>query len=54
MEVDKIPKHWEWEVCRIEKEHNAENTHINIDNTIDGGGNSHPGVYSYFTYRIYK
>jgi len=21
MEVDKIPKQWDWEVCRIEKEH---------------------------------
>jgi len=38
-EVDKIPKQWKWEVCRIEKEH-AQNTHINIDSTTDGGENT--------------
>jgi len=42
MEVDKIPKQWEWEVCTIKKEH-AQNTHINIDSTTDGGKNTHPG-----------
>jgi len=38
-------KQWEWEVCRIEKEH-AENTHINIDSTIDGGENTCSGENS--------
>jgi len=50
MEVDKIPKQWEWEVCRIEKEH-AENMHVNIDSTIDGGENACSGENTH-TYQL--
>jgi len=41
MKADNIlSKRWQVEVCQNERTH-AENTHINIDNGINGGENTH-------------
>jgi len=40
MEADNAPKWWHAGICKIERKH-AEIIHINIDNTLNRGENTH-------------
>jgi len=52
MKADNISKRWQVEVCQNERIH-AENTHINIDNGINGGENTRSGENTH-TYPIFS
>jgi len=49
MKANNISKRWQVEVCESERTH-AQNMHINIDNTINGGENTRSGENTHTFY----